>query len=172
MDFEKLKQNWASPNKFSVTILETGSVKLGLDNDTINSALKNVTLPQYSDESIETYNDTRWTIARGRESIFQVMMTFRDMDDLKLYSAFLDFLQRAKNEYPEDQFVDITLRYEGNWSGDGVKELKYRDCIITNITDLPFDHSNTNSTLDFSVGFKTYTYEIVGVTQKNEAVGM
>jgi hypothetical protein len=148
---QKIKStNIDSPNKFDVTIS-----KGLLTIEEAQLSLKSINIPQYNDESIETFFNNRWVMTRGRASIFQIQLTLRNIKSLYLYQRYLKWMNDNVNEYPIKQYVDIEVTYTGNFKGQTHKTIIFKDCLMSNLSDLAFDHSITNSTLDFSVGFKS-----------------
>lgn len=143
-----------SPNKFEVSITNLLTIEES------ELCLKSINIPQYNDESIETFFNNRWVMTRGRSSIFQIQLTMRNIESLSKYQLYLGWMNGAVNLYPEDQYVDIKITYTGNYKDQDKKTIIFKDCIMTNLSDLTFDHSITNSTLDFSVGFKAHGIEM------------
>jgi hypothetical protein len=160
MEVEKFRTssrlfNVDNPNKFSILI----NRGLLTHNESISS-VKSVSIPQIADDSVETFFNNKWVIARGRSTINQIQISMRNIESLALYSRYTDFMHQAVNKYPADQYVNITITYEGNYKGDTKRRIVFEECIMTNLSELTFDHSTVNSTLDFSIGFKCNSFTV------------
>jgi len=145
-----------NPNKFSIDITpEYSGISFPVDNKTLNSTVKSITIPSYVDSTIEGFYADKWWFSRGRTDIFQITISFRSVLSLKNYQSFLKWIVDNKNTYAEEQYLTITMNYVGNYLKDKPSTIIFNKCIMTNLSDLSFDHSSIGQTLDFSVGFKT-----------------
>lgn len=185
MSIDKLgKLNYDSASKFSIQLTNTASVSDGADGSTalftpteeiLNIALKNVAMVTYSDASVETYVGDHYVIARGREDIKEVTLTFNDYGSLTLYKAFEKFYKESQNLYPKDQYFNLTIFHTNGiattdekskdkrkstanktkpQSEQKITTITLNNCILTAISALEFNHSTQNEILDFSVGLK------------------
>jgi hypothetical protein len=158
-EFQLLKHGYDSPTKFDVEIMGLNG-GLFIQRDEMVQALKSINIPQYNDESIETFFNGNWIFARGRSSIFQIQLTFKNINSMALYQSCLTEMNGNKGKYPSEQYFTIKVTYTGTYANDEHKTIIFKKCIMSNLSDLSFDHSAANSTMDFSVGFKSNGMEI------------
>ena len=138
----------------------TGGLLFVVDNNDLNTALKSIALAPFTDQSIETYVDGRYFLARGRDDMKEVAITFNDFGGLKLYKTFYELYQKVQGYYLNEQMWTITITHINSYDGVNETDITFRDCLLTNITDLSYNHSAQNEILDFSVGFKTNNPEM------------
>lgn len=158
-DFQLLKHGYDSPTKFDVEIMKHDG-GLFIQREEMIQALKSINIPQYSDESIETFFNNTWLFARGRPSIFQIQLTLKNINSMKLYQSCLKAMNDNIGKYPSEQYFTIKVTYTGTYAKDEHRTITFKKCIMTNISDLTFDHSYVNTTMDFSIGFKSNGMEI------------
>jgi hypothetical protein len=153
-DFQLLKHGYDSPTKFEVEI-QAPSGGLFITRTEMIQALKTINIPQFNDESIETFFNNQWVFARGRSSIFQIQLTLKNINSMDLYQKCLNMMNDNIGKYPADQYFTIKVTYTGTYENDTHKTITFHKCMMSNLSDLSFDHSAANSTMDFSVGFKS-----------------
>ena len=153
-DFQLLKHGYDSPTKFEVEIHAPGG-GLFISRTEMIQALKSINIPQFSDDSIETFFNNQWVFARGRTSAFQIQLSLRNINSMKLYQSCLKQMNDNIGKYPAEQYFTIKVIYMGTYSNDTHKSITFTKCMMSNLSDLSFDHSAVNSTMDFSIGFKS-----------------
>lgn len=154
-DFQLLKHGVDSPTKFEVEIHKSNGDLLFTRDEMIRS-LKAINIPQFNDETLDAFVNNNYIFARGRPTIFQIQITFKNINSMSLYQTCLKHMHDNMSKYPAEQYFTIHVKYTGTYKNDNKsKSITFTKCMMTNLSDLTFDYSSVNNTMDFSIGFKS-----------------
>lgn len=123
-----------------------------LDNhDTLNTAVKTFTVPDYTTQPIETYVGGAWAYTTGIKELQKVDVTLRDFDEFYLYRAMTYILDGTKDMFPADQYWTLRVRTKK----EGVVVFETSVAILDAVSNISFDRTNESQIAEFTVSFKT-----------------
>lgn len=152
-------KKWTRINNFSIilNIPDTNYKSLigwDVDQISLNVALKSIDTPQYTNNPIEVFTGNEWRFNNGRDEMFRYTMTFRDYDQMSLYSKFVNMYNVSKDNYFDHIKLSVQIMLDDEKSVNEQVLFESNDSIIENISQLQFDHTTENQIAEFSVGFK------------------
>lgn len=153
------EKNWTKINNFSVhlNIKNPDFARLiGWEDDEVgfNLSLKSIDTPQYTNNPIEVFTGNEWRYNNGRDEMFRFTMTFRDFDQMKMYSRFVQMYNISKDNYFDNIKLGVTIYLDDEFNVNRKVLLDVSDALIENVSQLQFDHTTENQIAEFSVGFK------------------
>lgn len=158
------KKKWSFMNSFRVNFNFTDTLKnvSGWRDDThgrdITLNIINITTPQFTNQPIEVFVANKWVIGNGRDELYRFSITFRDYNQMELYSMFLKMYQRTKNDYPSNVMLSINLYKDADYfSEEELKLFTFEETMIEAVSQLTFDNTAENQIAEFSVQFKSTT---------------
>jgi len=150
---------WTRINNFSVqlsfaNIMFEKLVGWDLSEEDLILSLKSIDTPQYSNNAIEVFTGNEWRFNNGRDEMFRFTMTFRDFDQMKVYTSFVNIYNKSKDNYFDNIKLSIIVNLDDE---DGVSKrvlFEAKDAIVDSISKVNFDHTTENQIVEFSVEFK------------------
>lgn len=172
-----ITKRWTKINNFSISLNLPGggfrnSCKWDITDDDLNLSLKSIDTPQYSNNPIEYFTGNEWRFNNGRDDMFRFTMTFRDYDQMKLYSSFVNMYNKAKDNYFDNIKLDITIYIESDVGVSKTLLLTASDSIIESISQIQFDHTTENQIAEFTVNFKCSSPVHKGITSNTSIGGL
>jgi hypothetical protein len=151
-------------NQFFVTISPVKGA-LPVDDYKINAALVNVEVPDVANENFEEYIAGKFYTAYGRNSIYQINMTFKDIYPSVLYQYFNDYLVINRKQYTDEckWEIKVDTTYPG---GERTEILDVKDGLLIGVSGLTFDHS-VDQILEFSCTWKFTLFNEEGALRTN-----
>lgn len=142
---------WNKANQFYIDVQPLkGSVPVSMDE--FNASLISIDVPDVANENYEDYIAGKFYVAYGRNSIYQITATFKDVWPNKMYTFFNEYLVKNRKQYTDD--CKWTIRVDTTYPGGSRNEvLNVDDALLVGVSNLSFDHSN-DQILEFSVTWK------------------
>lgn len=173
MDFSKgLKRaynvKWAYVNTFTVQMHFSEKIAnyIGwnsLNEFDINLNIISIDTPQLTNQQIEAYVGDRWKIQNGRDELYTFSMTFRDQDQLELYTKFVKAYFYQKFHYFDDVKMTITLYKDADYVSEVSKKIyNFEDVMINSISQMQFNNTTEAQIAEFTVDFKC-AYPLIDV---------
>jgi len=149
--------NWTAQNKFDISMTLVGDKLTALagGDETLNTCLKNITLPDYADSPIEEYISETWMFARGKLENYLITLNFRDRNAAELNRYFSKWFIDAERWYADEQRVDIEINIKDSFNKDRVLLAKFENCMLIGVSGLNLDNEAQNTIAEFSVTFKS-----------------
>ena len=156
-----INTNWTRINDYyAMFVFPTGRSIKQISDDRINFALKSLTVPAYTQSSIEVYTGGDWMIANGHPDLAKIECTFRDFDDFTLYKGFVDLFEYTLANYKDLSYSSLSV---------GIGDLKnntiihnFDQLLIENVSQLNFDNSTEDQIAEFSVTFRGRRAKVTG----------
>ena len=122
----------------------------------LNLCIKSITTPDVTNTPIEEYIANKWFIHQGRQELYRFSITFRDLDQMKLYREFHKLYKDQRNNYFDDICMQVKILKDSDWYGEPVTKefMTFEGTMIENISNVSFNNENENEIVEFSVNFK------------------
>ena len=161
------RTRWTKINNFFVNILvpdEKFSKKAQWNDssefqDKLNASLISCTTPQYSNANVESYVSYEWRYHQGRDEAYRFTMTFRDFNQMELYSRFRGLYTRAKEEYFDTFKMNILIWLDEDFDVPRIPIFYTDSAIIESLSSLQFSHNTQNQIAEFTVAFRCNTIQ-------------
>ena len=142
---------WSKANQFKITL----TPKLGdipVSNDVLMASITEITSPDVANENFEEYYAGRYYQALGRNSVYQMSVTFKEIYNTQLYQYFYNYLISTRKKYTDDCSWSIGLfQLQPN---RGKKTIFNVDkALLIGISNITYNHSN-DQVLEFSCTWK------------------
>lgn len=135
--------------------------------DDINSALISVNTPQYQNALVNQYVSYEWRFHQGRDELYRFSMTFRDYNQMKLYTTFKTLYIKAKDQYYDKIKMNVKIIMDEDFGGEEKPVFQTSTAIIESVSQLQFAHTTENQIAEFTVNFISNTNEVNGSTTIN-----
>ena len=153
--------HWSMINTFTVDFYFGNNVyieyllKTPFD-DSINLHIVSLTTPDFQNTPIETYVGNRWRIQNGRDELYKFSITFRDKDQMKLYTAFYNLYKETKEQYFDNCSFIVTIYKDADYFSESDKKLfmELNGTIVESVGQLQFSNDTQNQIAEFTVNFK------------------
>lgn len=154
-----MQKKWTKVNNFSVEFNVTNEsfrslIGWNITEEDFNEALKSIDTPQYTNNPIEQFVGNEWRFNNGRDEMFRFTMTFRDFDQMKMYTSFIEMYNKSKDNYFDKIKCEIKIYLDADTGTKRTQLFSASDCIIESISQIQFDHSTEGQIAEFSVNFK------------------
>ena len=160
---------WTFTNNFNVQFLFDGNNQLagqcGLNGLDINLYVKECKIPQIGTSSlIEKFTLDRPRIAMGAWECTVFDFTFKDYDNLDLYTRFVAYVAGERYRYFDEYKFKIKVLKLGDHFGDEPEThvLTLDNCYITTVSQITFSNDNEAQVLEFGVQIKSASLESAG----------
>lgn len=165
MDFTKGLQTayntkWSYVNTFTVEIGFATQIAthIGWDNGLsrdINLHIISIDTPQLTNQNIEAFIGNRWKIHNGRDELYRFSITFRDKDQMQLYSKFVKAYLYQKDHYFKDVSMTIGLFKDADYTDQHEKKIfNFEHVMIDSVSQVQFNNTTEAQIAEFSVDFK------------------
>lgn len=122
----------------------------------INLCIKSITTPDITYSGIEEYIANKWFIHQGRQELYRMSITFRDMDQMKLYREFHRLYASQRVSYFDDVCMEIKIYKDADWHNENnVPFMTFNGTLIESISNISFNNENENEIVEFTVNFKS-----------------
>jgi hypothetical protein len=156
-----LGTKWSKINDFhAYFVFPTGTLLKAMGDDAmINFALKSLTLPAKTQQSIEVYTGGQWLVANGRPDVAKVECTFRDFNDFKLYRGFSELFEKTLGNYNDETYTTLKVATGDTSAGASAYSKEsiiaiFEELIIENVSQISFDNTTEDQIAEFSVTFR------------------
>lgn len=162
---ESIKQayetKWSYVNSFSVyfrfppKLLEAAGW-YNFSPEKLQLHIISIDTPQYTNAPIEVFVGNKWLIQNGRDELYRFTVTFRDHDQLDLYTKFSKMYHATREQYYDDAKCFVKIFKDADWIGEYENKplIEFQGAIIENISQVQFSNNTENQIAEFSVGFK------------------
>ena len=124
-------------------------------DDSINLHIVSLTTPDFQNTPIETYVGNRWRIQNGRDELYKFSITFRDKDQMKLYTAFYNLYKETKEQYFDNCSFIVTIYKDADYFSESDKKfMELKGTIVESVGQLQFSNDTQNQIAEFTVNFK------------------
>lgn len=156
-----LNKQWTRINDFYTQfVFPSGTHIKTIPDADLQVALKSITLPAYTQQSIEVYTGGQWMVANGRPDLFRIECTFRDYkgsyggvaSDFVLYRGFVDLFEKTLGDYKDNCYVSLNILTGEDGSSPALA--KFNDLLIENVSQINFDNTIEDQIAEFSVTFR------------------
>ena len=157
---------WNKANQFYFTVVAgSGGPALPVSDDVLMAAVTSIEIPDVTNENFEEYIAGMFYKAYGRNSIYQLTVTFKDIWPNTLYSYFNNYLVMSRKKYTDD--VKWSLTMNTTWPGGPLNTiLKIDDALLIGVSNLSFDQSN-DQILEFSCTWKFSLFNQEGILRES-----
>lgn len=122
---------------------------IGIDEVMLNLALISCEVPPLNIQSHETYLGGRWFYTNGKPDMAKVTLTFRDYNELKIYTTFAKIFENSLGQFTDQHKMSLQVFLD---SDEGRKQVfQFNDAIIENVSQLSFSNTTENQIAEFSV---------------------
>jgi hypothetical protein len=146
------------------------SSKAGSSSIELDIAIASFDVGMITTSVVEEWIGNSWVSSTGAHVMKMVTFTFRDVNNGKFYSNFVQAWSKLKHALPEKQYwtIDISSISERNHYANGTlspveyaipprrQVLSTSTAILDSISSLTFDKSQVSDILTFDVVFKYY----------------
>lgn len=153
------KVKWSKTCEFTVVINPNNEgfrnlIKWGNPSDmqtSIDIALKDITLPQYTASMNEELIAGEWHFSRAFNEAFTTSITFRDFENASLYRRFVNAFMMAEGNYSDNAGFTIEVFLDSDKS---VQIMGIQDAQINSVSSLNLSQENAEI-LEFTVEFRS-----------------
>jgi hypothetical protein len=154
---------WNKSNQFKCFMIpKWKSLPSEISNEEkLNACIVGLELPDIANENFEEYYAGKYNLAMGRNSVYQLTITFRDPWSIGgaeaggniLYSYFSNYLVTSRKKYMDECSWDLSVftTYPGNQQWRDV--LIANDAMLIGVSNMSYNQSNDEIS-EFSVTFK------------------
>lgn len=172
MDFSKglklaYETKWSYVNNFSVrfTFVDEISKYIGWDSsyleENINLHIINIDTPQLTNQGVEVFVGDQWKIHNGRDELYRFSITFRDYDQMELYTKFVKAYFFQKTQYFDDCKITVELFKDSDYLSETDRRLyAFENTMIDSVSQVQFNNTTEGQIAEFSVNFKS-TFPII-----------
>ncbi len=115
---------WSNVNDFDVEITHTGSEDADMITPLnapsmsdlkkiwgdINPFVVNITTPDVSADAVDTYMNGRWYLHGGKDGVYKITITLRDIKGFPLYRNIQEWYRAMKDVFPQDRELRLVIR--------------------------------------------------------------
>ncbi len=155
------ERKWAMINTFTAQFILPQKLKekttngFFLENDDLNLSIVSFTTPDFTNDPIEAYIANRWIIQNGKDSLYRYTITFRDYDQFKLYSTFMEIYNLTKDNYFDDIAIMISIIKDPDWYNETPRVLfEFGGTLIEGVSNLSFSNDTENQIAEFTISCK------------------
>lgn len=153
--------NWTKINNFSIILMPNDlqfSSLINWDrgsefNDTLNTALVSIETPAYTAAEVSTFVGNTWRYHQGRDELFKFQLTFRDYNQMALYTLFRNAYEKSKDQYADRVKFQLKIFSDADKNVQQKNILEIDDAILINVSQVQFSHKTENEIAEFNVQF-------------------
>lgn len=171
------KNKWSMANTFTVQFNfyseGAGEIMQGFPREEINLNIVSIQTPEFSNSPIEVWVGNRWKTQNGRDNLYKFTITFKDMDQMKLYRAWHQLYNETKNQYFNNICFSVEVQKDPDWYYEGFNMpfMTFNQTVIESLSQLSFSNDNQNQIAEFTVGFKCVAPQITYSFDRKKSAG-
>lgn len=145
------QRKWSMINTFTVQIISP----LADFDESINLSIVSFQTPDFTNDPIEAFIANKWRIHNGKDALYRFTITFRDYDQMSLYSKFKKIYRDQHEMYFDDMKMTIIIEKDGDWLQESAKKImEFEGAMIEGVSNLSFSNETENQIAEFTVNFK------------------
>lgn len=151
------QRQWSMINTFSVEIHMPPKLEIEVGQITKdhNINIVSVQTPDFTNDPIETFIANKWFIQNGKDTLYRFSITFRDYNQMYLYSKFMQIYNLTKENYFDDVALTIILYKDSDWLNEYDRPfMVFYGTLVEGVSNLSFSNDTEAQIAEFTVNFK------------------
>lgn len=120
----------------------------------IDLCVVSIDVPQYQSEIITELIGGKYRIVNALPEVFQLSITFRDLNQAGLYRKFAKALALSYNNYHDACIFYLGVYLDANDGGSPLLVMETSDAYITSVSQIQLSNSTESEVMEFTVEFQ------------------